>query len=288
MPSHLKWEVSTSTPAPTAADPPPPGASQRLWPPVSSTLIFGRHEAVLVDTPITIVQATVVADWVARTGRKLSRIYVTHGHGDHWFGAPVILSRFPGAELTATPAVVDEMHRQASGPTFEVWARRFPGQLPPPVTRIQRLQVNSFEIEGEQLIAIPLGHTDMEHTTCLYSPTLGLVAAGDAVYNGVHLLVRGDADARQEWLRALDVIESLHPNVVIAGHKVPERVDTPHTIDETRQYIRDFSAVLDDAHSASDIFDRMIALYPQRLYPGALWASAIEQADRLSTHTRRS
>ena len=288
MSAPLTWEVSTSSPIPTAGDPPPPGASQRLWPPVSSTLIYGRHEAVLVDTPITIAQATVVADWVARTGRLLQRIYVTHGHGDHWFGARVILSRFPRAELTATPAVVEEMKRQSSGPALELWNRRFPGQLAPAVTRVQTLQDTTLEIEGEPLVAIELGQTDMEHTTCLHSPTLSLVAAGDAVYNGVHLLLRGDSHARQEWLRALDVIEGLHPTTVIAGHKRPERADAPQTIEQTRQYIHDFSHAVDEAQSAGDIFARMTALHPQRLYPGALWASAIEQANRLAPHTETS
>src|SRR6202034_3406612 len=99
----------------------------------------------------------------------------------------------------------DEMRRQASGRSLQQWNERFPGQLATPVTSVRTLHEATFELEGEPLVAVDLGYTDMQHTTCLHSPALGLVAAGDSVYNGVHLLLLGDARARGEWLQALDV-----------------------------------------------------------------------------------
>ena len=37
------------------------------------------------------------ADWIETKGRRLSRIYITHGHGDHWLGLARLIQRFPGA-----------------------------------------------------------------------------------------------------------------------------------------------------------------------------------------------
>jgi glyoxylase-like metal-dependent hydrolase (beta-lactamase superfamily II) len=54
---------------------------------MSSTLISGKHDAVLVDAFITVAQARALADWVAASGKNLTTIYATHGHGDHFFGA---------------------------------------------------------------------------------------------------------------------------------------------------------------------------------------------------------
>jgi len=91
------------------------------------------------------------------------------------------------------------------------------------------------------LVALELGHTDTASTTCLHVPSIGLVVAGDAAYNDVHLyLVELDPQTRREWIAALDKIESLNPRAVVAAHKRPENDDNPRVIEETRQYIRDF------------------------------------------------
>src|SRR6202140_4951657 len=91
----LKWDVFLSPSIPAISSDLPPGEKQRPWPPISSTLIYGEREAVLVDAPITIDQARALANWVAARGKNLTTIYATHGHGDHFFGARTVLERFP-------------------------------------------------------------------------------------------------------------------------------------------------------------------------------------------------
>src|SRR6476660_803598 len=82
----------------------PPGQSRATWSPISATLISGRHDAVLVDPLMTVEQGMAVADWVSTTGKNLTTVYVTHGHGDHWFGLGAVRERFPGVRAVATPA----------------------------------------------------------------------------------------------------------------------------------------------------------------------------------------
>ena len=43
---------------------------------------------------------------------------------------------------------------------------------------------------------------------------------------------------------------------------------------ETRQYIRDFDRIAADTRTAKDLYNEMLALYPDRVNPGALWSSA--------------
>ena len=91
------------------------------------------------------------------------------------------------------------------------------------------------------MVVVELGHTDTDYTTCLHVPSIGLVVAGDAAYNDVHLyLAESNAQTRQEWIAALDKIESLKPRAVVASHKRPENDDNPRIVEQTRQYIRDF------------------------------------------------
>ena len=92
----------------------------------------------------------------------------------------------------------------------------------------EELKGNVIDLEGHELVAVELGHTDTDHTTCLNVPSIGLVVAGDAAYNDVHLyLAESNAKTRREWISALDKIESLNPRAVIAAHKRPGNDDNP-------------------------------------------------------------
>jgi hypothetical protein len=79
---------------------------------------------------------------------------------------------------------------------------------------------------------LPEGNPSEELTDArpvhLYVPTIGLVVAGGAAYNGVHqLLAETDSQKRREWIGVLDKVESLKPRTVIAGHKRPGNEDHP-------------------------------------------------------------
>jgi glyoxylase-like metal-dependent hydrolase (beta-lactamase superfamily II) len=244
---------------------------------LSSTLIAGSNSAVLVDAPITTTQAAALADKIAATGKSLTSIYITHGHPDHWFGASVLLDRFPRARMVAIPAVVRQMQRYLEPEALALWHRRFPSQIPDNLTVAAELRRQGIELEDHELIPIALGHTDMDDTTRLHVPSAQLVAAGDAVYNGVYPSLReSSATTRREWIAALDTIESLRPTVVVASHKQPGAPDHPDNVDATRRYIRSFEQALANEDTAVGIYRAMVSLYPDRLFPGALWASATE------------
>ncbi len=230
----------------------------------------------LVDPLLTVTQARALAGWVAATGKNLTTVYVTHGHGDHFLGLGLILDRFPAARALARPAVVERMRQQASPETVgSFWAPRFPGQIPDRIAIAEPLAGDGFDLEGHDLVAVDLGHTDTDDTTCLHVPDIGLVVAGDAAYNDVHLyLAESDSNRRSEWIRGLDTIEALEPRAVVAGHKRADRDDDPRIIEETRQYIRDFDRLAAEAATAQELYVQMLSLYPDRLNPGALWTSA--------------
>lgn len=50
-----------------------------------------------------------LANWVALHHRKLTTIYITHRHFDHFAGLSVLLQRFPDARAIATPKSVELM-----------------------------------------------------------------------------------------------------------------------------------------------------------------------------------
>ncbi len=249
-----------------------------MWSPITSTLIMGRHDAVLVDPPLTTTQAAEVGDWIATSGRELRQIYITHGHGDHWFGAIPLLQRFPGASVRATEGTAKMMTAQ-NGPQFraDFWDQVFPGQLPVGEVDVTVVDEQGFELEGVALVPVEVGHTDTDDTTMLHVPEMGLLVAGDVVYNGVHqyLTESGGAEGIEHWLAALDIAEALNPATVIAGHKDPRAFDNPSQIHETRRYLTDARRLLESSESAEEFYHEMLRRHPARINPGALWGAAI-------------
>src|SRR6266852_2960194 len=214
----------------------PPGQSRSTWSPISATLISGRHDAVLVDPLMTVEQGMAVADWVSTTGKNLTTVYITHGHGDHWFGLGAVRERFPGVRAVATPAVIEGMRKWSSPEAMQAfWLPRFPGQIPEDNPVADPLDGPFFELEGHPLVAVNVGHTDTDDTTALHVPDIGLVVAGPKRYGND---------------------------------------DNPRIIEETRQYIRDFDRLDKETSTAEELYRQMLAIYPHRVNPGVLWLSA--------------
>ena len=278
MTRPLEHKLFVTTQIPQSGRGPLPDGSTRMWSPITSTLIMGRHDAVLIDPPLTTTQAAEVGDWIAASGRDVRQIYITHGHGDHWFGAIPLLQRFPGATVAATQGTAELMKAQ-NDPQFraDFWDQVFPGQLPVGDVDVTVVDERGFELEGVALVPVEVGHTDTDDTTMLHVPEMGLLVAGDVVYNGVHqyLTESGGAEGIEHWLAALDIAEALNSATVIAGHKDPRAFDNPSQIQATRRYLTDARRLLESSESAQVFYDAMLRLHPNRLNPGALWGAAI-------------
>src|SRR4030095_3340879 len=175
----LNWDVFVTRGIPIVTRDLPLGEREAYFQAMASTLIYGMRDAVLVDTFMTVKQANALADWVAAKGKNLTTIYVTHGHGDHWFGTGTLVERFPNARAVATPDVVKVMRQHASPERLKRWKASFPDQIPDRLVIADELKGNVIHLEGHELVAVELGHTDTDYTTCLNVPSIGLLVAGD-------------------------------------------------------------------------------------------------------------
>ncbi|PSN59198.1 Metallo-hydrolase/oxidoreductase [Corynespora cassiicola Philippines] len=266
MGSKLQVDIYVAPPilANTGLD----GDLKNIWSPISCTLIHGPSSAALIDTPINVEQNEALAKWIAETipKKQLKYIYTTHAHPDHFIGVPILEKAFPGVQFIATRNVADGIIAQYDF-YDAMWPALFPNQLPEgkPVPK-PLPESNEFFIDGEKLQGIDVGHADNQYSSFLHVPSLHLVAAGDIVYGDCHQHF-GEAktpEKRKEWLNAIDQIEALKPQIVVAGHKRATQADGPYLMQSTREYIYTFEKELAKASSSSALCDRMVELYPQR------------------------
>ena len=270
-------EASTLTYDVFVNDPPPqdgvlPNGEPKRFSPTASTLIYGSEDAVLTDPGLTEEQARVLGDWVGSKGRNLTDIFITHGHGDHWFAAQLLAERF-GARVVASAGTIEQMHGNVATRSL-LWDKVYAGIPPSPVTA-QTVADNRFALEGHELVIVEVGNTDSEDTTVLHVPDLDLVVAGDVIYNGVHMYLAQPAILGDfgPWREAIDKVEALKAQQIIAGHQNKELDDDAvRTIAETRQYLDDAEDLLATEKTAVDFFNAMIERYPDHLGHTVLWA----------------
>ncbi len=272
------YEVFTSTRPGLNRDPnTPSGLDDLKWVPNSATLIYGKKDAVLVDVFLAIEHMNTLADSIAATGKDLKYIYITHPHGDHFYGLQLLLDRFPNAIAIATRAVAEHCAEQVTPEVINgFWAPRFPGQIPEKLAVPQAMEGNEFELEGQKLVAVETGFSDTHDSTSLYVPSIGLIVAGDVAYNGVHLYLAETTSAtRKEWKNSLDMLIGLHPKWVVAGHKQPSFADAPDILALTKKYLEDFDRLNAETSTNLELYNRMLELYPDRANPGSLWGGAL-------------
>ncbi|GAA4335247.1 MBL fold metallo-hydrolase [Streptomyces venetus] len=272
--SGLGYDVFVADPLPMAGPGPLPNGEPRTFQPIAVTLIHGTQDAVLVDPPLTLDQAQAVGDWVEASGKRLTYIVVTHGHGDHWFTAGVLADRF-GAQVITCEATIAQMHNNASA-REALWDILWPGQIPAsPVTAVAP-PGNRLGLEGHDVHLIPVGHADSDDSAVVHVPDLGLVVAGDALYNGVHVYLAESADGDfGAWRKAIDTVAALAPRRIVAGHQNSSLDDdADRLLAETRRYLDDAETALAEHDTPEAFFRAMLGRYPHHIGPTVLWVSS--------------
>ncbi len=275
--ADLSIEVFT-TPGRPIVSASPQGAPDDLptWSPMSATLIYGEEDAILVDAWATYDQADALADWIETKGRRLSRVYITHGHGDHWLGLARLAERFPGVRGLATSEVLAHVEFEAGPGMAGYWEGIFPGEVPTGDDKVlpELLTTDTIDLEGNELRIIRIGQADTAESTVVHIPSLGAVVTGDLAYNEVHMMTAETGEAeRAQWIANLDAVAALKPTFVVAGHKKVANDNDPKIIAESQQYLRDFSAAVVEETTVDGIVSRMVERYPGWENLRTLWYS---------------
>lgn len=272
-PSPLSYETWVS-PGPTSRQTLPDGSAFD-WSPTTTTLILGRTQAALVDPPFLDTQLEDVAHWVDAHEQRVAFIYITHGHGDHWFGPPALAQRLGGIPVYATPGTIAQLPDAGSARARAFYENLYPGRVASADLDPQPIPAAGLDIEGHPLEVVEVGHSDGDDSTVLYVPDIGLVVAGDVAYNNVHqFLAEGRDGGLDRWSAAIEKVRELRPEAVVAGHKDSRRSDSPSILDETAEYLRTASELLRRGATRESFVRDLVTAYPDRINPSVPWVSA--------------
>ncbi|MGK8486707.1 MBL fold metallo-hydrolase [Nocardia asiatica] len=265
-----------------------PGLLEGTFSPTTSVLISGPTEAVLIDAQYLKDDVRDLGDMIERTGKTLTTIYATHAHADHYGGAELLRDRFPTAKYVALPNVVNEIRDTLVSQQTE-WDLLFGDECVPFSAVPEPLNGTTLYVDSARIEIIEIKQADISPSSIVHVPDIGVVVAGDCVYNEIHpMLGLSGPDEWPEWLAAIDMVEALDPKVIIAGHRRPDGDDyaVESMISQTRAYINDFAATYREARDVEDFVDTMTAKYPHH---GNLWTlqysaiNAIQRRDGAST-----
>jgi glyoxylase-like metal-dependent hydrolase (beta-lactamase superfamily II) len=257
-------------------------STSATWPASTSTLISGERDAVLVDALLTTDEGRRLAKWVRDAGKRLSAVFITHGHGDHFFGAGPLLDAFPDAPLLASDQrVVDDARADATPEHLAFWNSWFAGQFSQSPVVPALTDSHEFELEGHAILLRAIGRADAGVlNTIVQVPDLQAVCSGDIAYNNIHMWLRDSTpESRSTWLASLDAVAALQPTTIITGHRDPDAPDDDATrvLDQSRRYIEDFDQAVANASTAAEVNDVMLTKHPDYGNRYTLFVAAASQ-----------
>jgi glyoxylase-like metal-dependent hydrolase (beta-lactamase superfamily II) len=255
--------------APAAAEPPAPKLSVEVITAspegflVTSTIVSGTHEAVLIDAQFTLTDAKKVAARVQASGKKLSTVYVTHSHPDHYFGFVAIKEAFPDAKLVALPATIAEIEKTWQAKVKQ-WQPLYKDGITDHPLVPEALSGNSLELEGEKLEIVGGLQGDEAENSYVWIPSLGTVVTGDIVYDQVFpWTAETTPEARVAWQGTLDKLAALGAKAVVPGHHKPEQKQDPSNLQFTQGYLKAYDTALASSKTPEELQTKIKAQYPE-------------------------
>lgn len=83
--------------------------------PVSSEIISGSSEVVLIDAQFQKNDAQQLVDKIKKLNKKLTTIYISHSDPDYYFGLDTLTNAFPEAKVIATANTVEAIKATKDG-----------------------------------------------------------------------------------------------------------------------------------------------------------------------------
>ncbi|OUL10648.1 MBL fold metallo-hydrolase [bacterium AM6] len=242
--------------------------------PVSSVLIEGRNDAILVNAQFAAGDARRLVEQIRASGKRLTTIYISHGDPDYYFGLATMQDAFPQAHIVATAQTVAHIRESQAG-KLAYWGPKMGADAPARIVVPSVLEGDALQLEGQRLPLIGLDGPTPDRSV-LWVPSLRAIVGGIPVVAGEHVWM-ADTQTPQshaDWLRTLQQLQALKPKVVVPGHYAEGAPLDASALRFTADYIRAFDVETAKAKDSAALVKAMRARYPQLAGVASLELSA--------------
>nr|WP_280043401.1 MBL fold metallo-hydrolase [Pseudomonas sp. Hg5Tf]MDH2561520.1 MBL fold metallo-hydrolase [Pseudomonas sp. Hg5Tf] len=230
--------------------------------PVSSVIVSGQHDAILVDAQFGKAQAEQVLNKLRASGKRLTTIYISHGDPDYYFGLQTLTDAYPQAKVVASAATVAHI-KQTMAAKLAYWGPQMGADKPAQLVVPQVLSGNQLKLEGQSLEVLGLDGPQPDRSF-VWIPSIKAVVGGVVVANNLHVWMADTqtAQSHQDWLATLNRIEQLKPQVVVPGHYLGQPGESLEAVRFSADYIRAFDEETAKADNAAELIAAMKKRYP--------------------------
>ena len=182
-------------------------------------------------------------------------------HPDHLFGLAVLKQAFPNAKIVALPATVNAA--KTGWPARQkFWLATYGNNVPGPEPVLpEELASPMLMLEGEQFPITAGVQGDGPGNSFVFIPSLKAVVAGDTVFDRVYFGVPKDK-GREDWMKTLDQIAVLRPEIIVPGHQGPGAKDSLASIEFMKKYIADWDRNVASSKTAAEMRAKVVQQYP--------------------------
>lgn len=230
---------------------------------VNAVVVSGKSEAVVIDSGFTRADALRIAAEVLDSGKQLKTVFISNADPDFYFGAEVLKSIFPQAQVLTTPAVREKVQAKLAG-KLAFWGPKMGTNAPQKPVVPDLLQGTTLDIDGET-IEVRGTSGELAHRPYVWIPSIKAVVGNIAIFGNLHVWTADTqkASEREAWYAQLDEIEALHPSTVVPGHMAPGTALDTSAIRYTREYLQRFDSEAAKAKTAAELIAAMKNAYPQ-------------------------
>lgn len=242
--------------------------------PVSSVLVTGEKDAVLVDAQFSSSDAGKVVEKIRKSGKNLTTIYVSHGDPDYYFGLQTLTAAYPKAKVVASAQTVAHIN-ETKDAKLQYWGPKLGAAAPSKLIVPQVLEGNELTLEGQKLQVIGLDGPQPDRSF-VWIPSVKAVVGGVVLSSNIHVWMADTQSAKshKDWLATLATIEQLKPSIVVPGHFLPGELKAEQSPAFTAAYIKNFDAETAKAKDSAALINAMKAHYPKLADESSLELSA--------------